>query len=81
MSQKDQGECEMVRGEHPNPLERVCHQPAVQRLSSGFWCVRFSANQFLQWPCERPPRMSDGFGWISETHVKEAERLTAEFCS
>ena len=56
-------------------------QPVVQRLSSGYWLVRFSMNQLLQWPCGRPPRMSDGFGWMSETQVKDAERLTAESCS
>ncbi len=26
-----QGECQIVRGEGPNPLERACHQPAVLR--------------------------------------------------
>lgn len=48
----------------------------VQRLTAGFWLVRFSMNQFLQWPVGRPPTLDDGFGWIDTRHVAEAQRLT-----
>jgi hypothetical protein len=49
----------------------------VQRLSSGYWHVRFSMNQFIQWPVGRAPRFDDGFGWLTEQHLAAAIRATA----
>ena len=48
----------------------------VQLLSSGYWLVRFSANQFFQWPAHRAPVMSDGFGWLTPAHLIQAQQLT-----
>lgn len=43
----------------------------IQRLSSGYWLARFSANQFFQWPTDRMPTMSDGFGWVTRNHLAQ----------
>lgn len=39
MPTKGQGKCEVVSGEHPNPLQRVCTRPAVLRYPAmgGGW--------------------------------------------
>lgn len=44
----------------------------IRRLSTGYWLVRWNRNLFIQWPCSRPARMEDGFGWITEAHVRAA---------
>ena len=47
-------------------------------LSTGYWHARFSANQFIQWPQDRPPRPEDGFGWLTPEHFAQAERSAIE---
>lgn len=48
----------------------------VKKLESGYWHVRWNANLWLQWPDNSSPRMSDGFGWITEQHVRDAAEAT-----
>ena len=50
-------------------------QPTIKKLDSGFWFVRISLHQFIQWPCGRPPTKADGFGWVSDADIAEAARL------
>jgi hypothetical protein len=45
-------------------------------LESGYWHVRLSRNQFFQWPASRAPRLEDGFGWVTDRHVSQVEKLT-----
>lgn len=56
--------------------EPQAHSAHVFRLESGYWHVRFSANQFIQWPVGQFPSERDGFGWLTPEHFKEAEILT-----
>lgn len=49
---------------------------SVTLLSSGYWIVRFSANQFIQWPTRRRPIEADGFGWLTPEHFRRAEAAT-----
>jgi hypothetical protein len=50
----------------------------VSLLSSGYWHVRFSSNQFIQWPVGRSPRTEDGFGWLTQAHFDAALAAFAE---
>lgn len=45
----------------------------IKLLSSGYYHVRWNANQWFQWPRWRPPTMEDGFGWVTEKHRREAQ--------
>lgn len=63
MTEKEQGECEVVRGEHPDPLTRVCFEPATMRypaMRGGYMhlCDRHGAKH---------ARLVDEFGerWIN----------------
>jgi hypothetical protein len=49
----------------------------IKKLDSGFWHVRFSANQFIQWPISRSPTREDCFGWISERQLSKAAALSS----
>ena len=46
----------------------------IERLSSGSWLVRFSMNQFIQWPCGRDPTMDDAFGWVTDQQIDQAAK-------
>ena len=52
--------------------------PSVTLLSSGYYLVRWSPNLWIQWPHNRQATQCDGFGWITNRHVEEANRLTQE---
>jgi len=52
--------------------------PKVTKLDSGCWHVRWGPDRWLQWPVGRPARMGDGFGWLTQSNVDEANRLTGE---
>lgn len=49
----------------------------VKKLRSGHWYVCFNADKFFQWPVGRPPRLSDGFGWVDEEDLKRANASMA----
>lgn len=66
-----QGECQVIRGEHPNPLERICHKPAVLRypaMGGGYmrlcaehgekhkrYCGVWTGSEWTQSEFEDPP--------------------------
>lgn len=52
--------------------------PTVELLESGFWHVRWNANQWLQWPASRRPNLDDAFGWVTREMLDHAENLVAE---
>ena len=43
-------------------------------LSTGYYHARWNQNLWLQWPKWREATLDDGFGWITEQHVREANR-------
>jgi hypothetical protein len=47
----------------------------LTKLDSGYWHLRFSANQFIQWPVGRFPRPEDGFGWLTPEQWTCANRV------
>jgi hypothetical protein len=47
----------------------------IQLLSSGYWLVRFSPHQFIQWRRGTDPKPEDGFGWLNGKHFDAACRL------
>jgi len=47
----------------------------VKLLESGYWHVRWSMNQFIQWPMWAWPRLADAFGWVTKEMVYEAQYL------
>ena len=49
----------------------------VEKLSTGYWHVRWNANQWIQWPVGELPQLEHGFGWLTTWHFNEAARLTA----
>ena len=49
----------------------------TKRLDSGYWHVWIDMNRFAQWPCNRPPRDEDFFGWWSALDKAEAARRVA----
>ncbi len=50
----------------------------IKLLESGYWHVRWNDNLWLQWPKWKRPTLADGFGWITQAHVREAEALVEE---
>ena len=53
-------------------------EPLLRLLPSGYYLCRWNHNLWLQWPRGREPRMEDGFGFITEAHVREAARMLEE---
>ena len=51
--------------------------PEVKLLSSGFWLVRWNQELWLQWPKGRLATIGDGFGWVTEEHVRQANLRTS----
>lgn len=47
----------------------------IQRLKTGYTLVRWNANQWIQWPAGREATLQDGFGWITQEMVDEANTL------
>jgi len=56
-------------------------KPTVKLLDSGYWHVRFSGHQFIQFPKGTTPDREHCFGWISNEQLHIAERLTCDLAS
>lgn len=52
--------------------------PSVSKTDSGYWHVRWNANQWIQWPIGRQAELTDAFGWVDQQMVEEANRLTTD---
>jgi len=44
----------------------------LRRLPSGYWQAWWNCNRWIQWPCDRKAMLKDGFGWITQRDVDEA---------
>jgi len=63
-----------VVGESGRAVSRV--RPEVKESSSGYWLVWWSRDLWIQFPKGREATLADGFGWVTEGHVAEANLLT-----
>ena len=46
----------------------------LHSLVTGFWQARWNKNLWIQWPKDREATIADGFGWVTQAHVDEANR-------
>ena len=46
----------------------------VTQTDTGYWHVRFSMNQFVQWPVSDWPSVADTFGFSAEDQADAANR-------
>lgn len=51
---------------------------SIELLSTGYWHVRFNANQFVQWPCGQEATADNAFGWYPEKQAEAANEAVAE---
>ena len=52
-------------------------EPIAKRLDSGYWHVRWSAERWVQWPCEREPAADDVFGGLADGETRESVAVAA----
>jgi hypothetical protein len=49
----------------------------LTRLSSGYWLASWGPNLWIQWPVGSHPSIADGFGWVTASHLRQAECVAA----
>ena len=54
------------------------NHPVVKRLSTGYLHIRWSSDLWFQFPVDREPDISDGFGWVNYEHLRVAKKIYGE---